>query len=103
MKVFNLGQTNSVLGSYVAQLRDKNVQKDRMRFRSNLQRTGRVFAYEISKTLNYSVKHVDTPLGIADVATPTANDTRIFSLAGQRLASPRRGLNIVGGKKVVTK
>ena len=70
MKVFNLGQTNSVLGSYVAQLRDKNVQKDRMRFRSNLQRTGRVFAYEISKTLNYSVKHVDTPLGIADVATP---------------------------------
>ncbi|MBQ7443879.1 MAG: dockerin type I repeat-containing protein [Bacteroidaceae bacterium] len=43
------------------------------------------------------------PTAIADVATPTANDTRIFSLAGQRLASPRRGLNIVGGKKVVTK
>lgn len=70
MKVVNLGLTNSVLGTYVAQMRDKAIQKDRLRFRNNLQRVGRVFAYEISKALRYSVKQVETPLGIADVATP---------------------------------
>ena len=69
MKVINLGETNSVLNSFIAQMRDKQIQKDRMRFRTNLQRVGNIFAYEVSKTMNYSVKHVTTPLGTADVAT----------------------------------
>ena len=75
MKVVNLGLTNSVLGTYVAQMRDKAIQKDRLRFRNNLQRVGRVFAYEISKALRYSVKQVETPEDLLDgnyfvVATP---------------------------------
>ena len=70
MNLINLGEQNSVLNSFVAQLRDKSIQKDSMRFRRNLERVGEVFAYEISKTLSYSEKEVETPLGIASVSTP---------------------------------
>ena len=44
MKVINLGENNSVLNNFMAQMRDKNVQKDRMRFRRNLERLGEIFA-----------------------------------------------------------
>ena len=67
MKVINLGQKNSVLNKFVAQMRDREVQKDSMRFRRNLERLGEIFAYEISQTLNASSKDVVTPLGIASV------------------------------------
>ena len=70
MKVINIGESNSVLGSFLAELRDARIQKDSLRFRTNLQRVGEVFAYEISKTLDYSVKEVVTPLGVASVSTP---------------------------------
>ena len=69
MKLVNLGETNSLLNSCIAQVRDKNVQKDSQRFRSNLRRIGQIFAYEISKTLDYSTKDVQTPLGTAQVNT----------------------------------
>lgn len=69
MKVINLGKENSILNNFMAQMRDKDIQKDRMRFRRNLERIGEIFAYEISKTMDYSVKKVVTPLGIADVPT----------------------------------
>ena len=69
MKVVNLGENNSILNKFVAQLRDKDVQKDSMRFRRNLERLGEIFAYEISKTLDSSVKEVVTPLGIANIPT----------------------------------
>ena len=51
MKVINLGENNSILNKFVAQMRDKSLQKDSMRFRKNLERLGQIFAYEISKTL----------------------------------------------------
>lgn len=69
MKVINLGESNSVLNHFMAQLRDKDIQKDMLRFRRNLERVGEIFAYEISRVLDYSVKKVQTPLGIADIAT----------------------------------
>lgn len=77
MKVINLGKTDSVLNNFVAQMRDKNIQKDCLRFRTNLERLGQIFAYEISKTLNYSEKQVETPLGIASV--PTTDDKIVVS------------------------
>ena len=67
MKVVNLGESNSILNKFVAQLRDRDIQKDSMRFRRNLERIGEIFAYEISKTMNASEKSVVTPLGIAAV------------------------------------
>lgn len=65
MKVINLGETNSVLNQFVAEMRDKTIQKDSLRFRRNLERLGEIFAYEISKTLDYEETEVETPLGIA--------------------------------------
>ncbi len=70
MKVINLGEKNSLLNKFVAQMRDTKVQKDSMRFRRNLERLGEIFAYEISHHLDYSNKDVVTPLGIASVPTP---------------------------------
>lgn len=69
MKVINLGESNSLLNSYMAQMRDKKIQKDSLRFRRNLERTGEIFGYEISKILKYSTEEVTTPLGIANVST----------------------------------
>ncbi|MBR1573286.1 MAG: uracil phosphoribosyltransferase [Bacteroidales bacterium] len=69
MKVINLSESHSMLGNYIAQIRDKSVQKDRVRFRFNLERIGRIFGYEISKQLAYSDKEVVTPLGTATVPT----------------------------------
>ena len=70
MKVINLAETNSILNQFIAELRDVNVQNDRMRFRRNIERIGELMAYEISKTLDYSTKKVQTPLGDAEANTP---------------------------------
>ena len=85
MEVINLGNSNSILNNFMAQLRDKTVQKDRMRFRINLERIGGIFAYEISKRLSYTVKQVVTPLGIADVPVL---DTPIVAAAILRAGLP---------------
>lgn len=69
MQVINLGEQNSILNTFVAQIRDKTIQKDSMRFRRNLERLGELFAYEISTTLKYSNKEVVTPLGISTIQT----------------------------------
>ena len=70
MTIINFSEQNSVFNQFIAEMRDKVIQKDSMRFRRNLERAGEVAAYEISKTLEYSVKEVETPLGIASVSTP---------------------------------
>ena len=67
MKVINLGEKNSLLNKFVAQMRDKGIQKDSQRFRRNLERLGEIFAYEISQHMDYSQRQVTTPLGIADI------------------------------------
>jgi len=54
---------NSVLNSFIAQIRDKNIQKDAMRFRKNIERIGEILAYELSKKLSFSKKTIVTPLG----------------------------------------
>jgi len=69
MTLIDFSTTNSVINRYVAELRDVSIQNDRMRFRRNLERIGEMIAYEISKTLNYSEKEVQTPLGTAKAST----------------------------------
>ncbi|HEV9035651.1 MAG TPA: uracil phosphoribosyltransferase [Puia sp.] len=61
--VVNLSEQFSILGDWISEIRDEDVQKDRLRFRHNLVRIGEVAAYEISKTLPYIEKEVETPLG----------------------------------------
>lgn len=64
--VHNLALHNSILQQFITEIRDVEIQKDSMRFRRNLERMGEVFAYEISKTMDYNVIETTTPLGIAD-------------------------------------
>jgi uracil phosphoribosyltransferase len=62
-----LGNQSSIVNQYISELRDVEIQKDRLRFRTNLERLGEIFAYEISKHLPYTLREVTTPLGIASV------------------------------------
>ena len=70
MIVYDLGARNTVLNQYISELRDVQVQTDRMRFRRNVQRIGHVMAYEISKTLRYETIEVETPLATATASIP---------------------------------
>ena len=70
MKIINFANNNSVINQYVAELRDVNIQADRNTFRHNLQRIGQMMAYEVSKTLNYSEKEIQTPLALSKANTP---------------------------------
>lgn len=69
--LINLSENNSILNQFIAEIRDVNIQKDRMRFRRNIERIGEIFAYEISKKLSFEKNEVTTPLGNADVNTIT--------------------------------
>ncbi|MDD2791905.1 MAG: uracil phosphoribosyltransferase [Sediminibacterium sp.] len=61
--VINLSEQHSLVSNWVAELRNTEVQGDRMRFRRNLERIGEVAAYEISKQLPWTTQEVPTPLG----------------------------------------
>jgi len=63
--VINLSTENSLLNTWVSELRHTEIQTDRMRFRKNLERIGEVMAYEISKTLEWEEKEIPTPLGVS--------------------------------------
>ena len=65
MNVINLSEENSLFNSFVRELRDVEIQNDRMRFRRNLERIGEVMAYEMSKTFPFETLDVTTPLGTA--------------------------------------
>ncbi len=65
MKIINLGKQNSIFNHFIREIRDVNIQNDSMRFRRNIERIGELFAYEISKELEYEDKDITTPLGIS--------------------------------------
>lgn len=68
MNIRHLVAENSLLSRFVAEMRDVNIQKDALRFRRNIERVGEIMAYEISKTLNYELEAIQTPLGTAQCA-----------------------------------
>lgn len=70
MKIVHLGEGNSIINQYVAELRNVDVQTDSMRFRRNIERIGEIMAYEISKKFAYSTKEIQTPLGISPMNLP---------------------------------
>lgn len=61
-----LNQSHSVFNTYLSEIRDQDIQQDRLRFRKNLQRMGSIMAYEISKQLEYEQEDIITPLGNAE-------------------------------------
>ncbi len=67
MKTHQIENKVSVLNKFIAEIRDKNIQKDALRFRRNIERIGEVLGYELSKSLNYKNVVVETPLGEKEV------------------------------------
>lgn len=70
MKVNHLAEQNSIVNQYLAELRDKDYQQNRLLFRNNIRRIGQMMAFELSKTLHYAAHDVETPLGTAHVNLP---------------------------------
>jgi len=62
MKVINFNETPSLMSRFLLEMRSTDIQRDRMRFRHNLERAGEIMAYEISKTMKYKNVEVQTPL-----------------------------------------
>lgn len=89
MKIHDFSQEKSILNTYIAQLRDVNIQNDRMRFRRNLARVGEILGYELSRTLDYGPKEVVTPLGVKQCVLPQ-DDIVVCSIL-------RAGLPLHGG------
>jgi len=62
MHIHNLSQKNSVLNTFISEIRDVDIQKDSMRFRRNIERIGEILGYEMSKSLSYKTSRIETPL-----------------------------------------
>ena len=77
MEVINLSEQNSCMNQFMAEIRDKSYQKNRLLFRNNIKRIGQMMAYELSKTLNYKPRTVTTPLGTIDI--PVVKDELLLA------------------------
>ncbi|RNC88194.1 MAG: uracil phosphoribosyltransferase [Winogradskyella sp.] len=63
MHIHHLAKTPSILNTFLLEIRDETIQKDRMRFRRNIERIGEVLGYELSKSLSFNLQTINTPLG----------------------------------------
>ena len=64
-----LSKEQSLISEFLRELRDKDIQKDRARFRKNIERIGQIAAFELSKEMEYKIVFTQSPLGIAQVRT----------------------------------
>lgn len=65
MKIISLNQNSTLLNQFLSEIRNVDVQGDRLRFRRNMERVGEIMAYEISRTLPYHPVSIQTPLATA--------------------------------------
>jgi len=70
MHIHDYSNDHSILNQFIYELRDHDIQKDAMRFRKNIERAGEILAYEMSKSLQYSTKDIQTPLGTKSMNLP---------------------------------
>lgn len=66
MHIHNLSEQNSVLNTFISEIRSVTIQKDQMRFRRNIERIGEILGYEMSKVLSYKPSSIETPLGTSN-------------------------------------
>lgn len=66
--MYILDKENSIANHFLAELREVDIQRDRYRFRRNLERVAEILAYEISKSLYFQYKEIQTPLEKTSVA-----------------------------------
>ena len=97
MKVINFSEQNSIINHYMAELRDKNYQKNRLTFRHNVERIGEMMAFELSKTLEYKPKTVKTPLGSLDIPLIKQEDMVIATVLRAGLPFHQGFLNVFDG------
>jgi uracil phosphoribosyltransferase len=79
MHIHNLSLKNSILNTFVSEIRNIHVQKDKMRFRRNIERIGEILGYEMSQLLKYKTTTIETPLGYCEMRT-MANDMVLCSI-----------------------
>ncbi|MBQ3753638.1 MAG: uracil phosphoribosyltransferase [Prevotella sp.] len=70
VEVIDFSEQRSVMNQFMAELRDRKYQQNRLLFRNNIERIGQMMAFELSKTLEYKAKTVTTPLGTLDIPLP---------------------------------
>lgn len=75
--IHNLSNTNSIFQTFLAEIRDVDIQNDPMRFRRNLERIAEVLGYELSKKLPYENRLVTTPLGETEI--PVLKDQPVLA------------------------
>ncbi|NNE32380.1 MAG: uracil phosphoribosyltransferase [Winogradskyella sp.] len=73
MQIHNLSETPSILNTFISEIRDKDIQKDSMRFRRNIERIGEILGYELSKTLDFMNHSTTTPLGKSETLLPKSD------------------------------
>ena len=93
METINLSNQKSVINSYMAELRDKEYQQNRLLFRNNIRRIGECMAYEMSKRLSYTMQKVETPLGTAEIELPE-NDIVVATILRAGLPFHEGFLNV---------
>jgi len=94
MEIVNFSEQNTVINQYMAELRDKSYQRNRLTFRHNVERIGEMMAYELSKTLDYTPKTVTTPLGTIDINLPKQRDMVIATVLRAGLPFHQGFLNV---------
>ena len=65
MFIHNISKENSILNTFISEIRSEKTQKNSMRFRRNIERIGEILGYEMSKKLKYDATEIETPLGIS--------------------------------------
>ncbi|MEX2233583.1 MAG: uracil phosphoribosyltransferase [Cyclobacteriaceae bacterium] len=78
--IFVLSEHHSIANQFLSELRDAALQKDRMRFRRNMERLGEILGYEVSKKLPFQSKKVKTPLGESTIQVLKENPLLITIL-----------------------
>jgi len=73
MNIHNISLQNSILNTFISEIRATDMQKDSMRFRRNIERIGEILGYEMSKSLSYKTESIKTPLGTSTINLPENN------------------------------
>lgn len=73
MQVHHLLENNSLANKFIAELRDIDIQTNRMRFRRNIERIGEILGYEMSKSLEFNSADINSPLGTLSMPLPESD------------------------------
>jgi uracil phosphoribosyltransferase len=94
INIVNFGEQVSIVNNYIAELRDKSYQKNRLLFRHNVERIGEMMAFELSKVLDYTPKTVKTPLGTIDIPLTKEEDLIVATVLRAGLPFHQGFLNV---------